>query len=123
MEKDGHHFTYISNDDRPKILQYSMVFSSFQKTIFTASVFNCSIFSFLYLKYLLLFPAHKRYDFYHSVYLESFIDLNYNSRIIIYLQKYQRHFLARNLYINNSKLNFLNSKPLTDLFFLTDVEK
>ena len=100
-----------------------MVFSSFQKTIFTASVFNCSIFSFLYLKYLLLFPAHKRYDFYHSVYLESFIDLNYNSRIIIYLQKYRRYLHARNLCINNSKLNFLNSKPLTDLFFLTDVEK
>ena len=102
-----------------------MVFSSFFKINCQRGLYSVVLYSVacFYLKYLLLFPAHKRYDFYHSVYLESFIDLNYNSRIIIYLQKYQRYFLARNLYINNSKLNFLNSKPLTDLFFLTDVEK
>ena len=80
MEKDGHHFTYISNDDRPKILQYSMVFSSFFKINCQRGLYSVVLYSVacFYLKYLLLFPAHKRYDFYHSVYLESFIEINYN---------------------------------------------
>ena len=116
MEKDGHHFTYISNDDRPKILQYSMVFSSFFKLIynliFTWSLFSCSIFSFKF-----LFKISYLISCSYTIWCLSFglfrslIDWNYNSRFIISSAEISDILLRLwIIIINNFKLNSVKSK-------------